>query len=300
MAKLRIFIAGKSGQLAQALMACPPSAEIELCLAGRPDFDLASPEALATPITAFAPDVILNAAAYTNVDKAESEPTKAHAINAAGAEALAKISHDLSIPIIQISTDCVFDGAKPTPYAEGDTPSPINRYGESKLAGEIAVAAANPKHLIVRVSWVFSHYGGNFVRTMLDLAEARDEVTVVNDQIGNPTHATDLAAGLIAMVKHCTSDPNFSDWGVYHLAGAGETSRADMAKAIFADSHKLGGKSAHVIPVPTTDYKTAATRPLNARLSAARAKQVFDVELPHWRMRLTDCVRALIVERQRA
>ena len=296
----RILVAGRSGQLAQALAAGAASAGLRLETFGRPGFDLASPEAMSETVARFRPGMVINAAAYTDVDGAEKNTEEARQINEAGAGHLARIAKARNIPIMHISTDCVFDGSSPDPYTETDMPRPLGAYGRSKLAGELAVAATNPRHLIVRVSWVFSPYGRTFVRTMLDLADTRDEVTVVSDQIGYPTHADDLAGGLLSMARHCLTLPDFDAWGIYHLAGPGETDRARMAEAVFADSHAYGGPVATVKPVLTSDYPTPARRPLNARLGSDKAGHVFGLRLPHWRARLTDCVRALLVERQRA
>ncbi len=291
----RILVIGRSGQVATALrLAGEAREDVALTALGRPQLDLTGPtDTLHDTIAAAAPGIIINAAAYTGVDQMEDDPAGACEINAEAPCRLAEIASDLAIPLLHMSTDCVFDGEKPGVYTETDPPRPISVYGRSKLAGERGVAERLERHLIVRVSWVFSPYAGNFVRTMLGLAQTRDTVTVVSDQYGCPTHADDLAAGLLEMALQSLR-PGFADWGVYHLAGSGQTDRARQAEAIFADSAELGGPVAEVQPIATRDYPTPARRPLNARLSSRKAGDVFALTLPDWRQRTSDCVAALL------
>lgn len=284
----RVLIIGRSGQLARALVCRAPD-DVTIRAAGRPDTDLERPETLRKALDTAEPDLVINAGAYTAVDTAENDESAAYAINAHGPANLAKTCAQTGIPLVHISTDCVFDGEKATPYEEDDAARPLGIYGRSKLAGEEAVRANCEKCLVVRVSWVFSRFGRNFVKTMLALAETRDRIQVVCDQIGCPTHAEDLADGLFRMSLQA-AQPDFNQWGLYHLAGTGETDRASMAEHIFADSRRLGGPFATIEPVPTRSYPTPARRPLNARLDAARAEGVFGVRLPHWRDRLTATV----------
>lgn len=291
MSARRLLVVGRSGQVAQALAAVAGTTDAELICLGRPDLDLMRPERLAGTIEALAPDAILNAAAYTSVDKAESEPEAAFALNEAGPVALAEAARAVGAPLIHLSTDCVFDGRAPHRYTPADEPAPLGVYGRSKLAGEHAIAG--PGVLIVRVSWIFSRFGSNFVRTMLDLARQRDELRVVCDQQGCPTQAEDLARGLIEMALQASA-PDFTAWGTYHLAGAGEIDRALMAQIIFAESRALGGPGARVIPVATADYPTPAQRPLNARLDSGAVKDTFGVALPDWRDRIGATVAQLL------
>ena len=296
MSGLRLFVVGRTGQAAQALAeAAARDADIVAEFAGRPEIDLAQPESLLPALETFKPDVILNAAAYTAVDKAEEESVLADAVNHLGPARLAAWAADAGAVILHMSTDCVFDGEKEGAYIETDAVSPISAYGRSKADGEAAVAAAAAKHRIVRVCWVHSEFGNSFPRTMLSLAKTREEVTVVDDQFGRPTHARDLAVGLIQMAKGAAA-AEFEKWGVYHLAGQGETDRASMARAIFEDSAAYGGPTASVVSVSTEAFGAPAARPLNARLNSDRAEAVFGLRLPHWRSRLNDCVRAIVME----
>ncbi len=288
----RILVAGRQGQLARALAA---SGRVGVTCLGRPELDLARAGTLAAALDEVRPDVVINAGAYTAVDRAEAEPEIARALNADGPASLARLCAARAIPFIHVSTDCVFDGTKPTAYAEADEPRPLSAYGVSKRDGERAVAAEAPQSLIVRVSWVFSEHAGNFVRTMLSLAASGEEVTVVNDQIGYPTYCPDLADGLLAMADGVLA-PGFDQWGLYHLAGTTETNRAAMAQAIFEERARIGGPVARLKPVATVDYPTPARRPLNARLDSARASRVFGVSLPDWRVGLGKSVHVLVAQ----
>ena len=217
----------------------------------------------------------------------------AEAVNHHGPKLLAEWCADAGAPLLHMSTDCVFDGAKQSGYVETDLPAPLSAYGRSKAAGETAVAKSAQKHLIVRVGWVHSQFGKSFPRTMLQLASTRDEVTVVNDQFGRPTHALDIASGLLDMLEACHR-PDFNAWGVYHLAGHGEVDRAAMAEAIFEDSAAKSGPTAHVRHVSTHAFGATANRPLNARLDSPRAEQVFGLRLPDWRGRVRDTVACIL------
>jgi dTDP-4-dehydrorhamnose reductase len=286
----KILVIGKSGQLALSLAALGRPG---VMFAGRPGADLADPASLGAAIDHFAPDAVINAGAYTSVDGAESDVESAFVINRDGPRDLARACAARDIPLVHISTDCVFDGHKADAYAPDDGPSPLNVYGESKWQGELAVAAQAPKHLIVRVSWLFSEHAGNFVATMLKLAMRRAEVAVVSDQWGFPTYTPDLARGLLEMTEAaCT--PSFRAFGIYHLASAEAIDRASMARLVFEESAVAGGPVAIVKPVPTSEYPTAAVRPLNARLDSRKALDIFGVSLPHWRKGLQRSVRRII------
>lgn len=287
-----ILVIGRQGQLARSLAA---AGRADVVCVGRPEADLADAVKLAGVLTRHEPRLVLNAGGFTKVDPAETQEAEAFALNRDGPASLARLCQILGIPLIHISTDCVFDGVKAAPYTPDDAPRPLSAYGRSKLAGEEAVAALCPEHLVVRVSWVFSEYADNFVRTMLRLASQRPEVTVVDDQIGFPTYCPDLAAGLLVMAGRITQ-PGFAEWGTYHLAGRGETNRAAMAEAVFEASRAAGGPSARVRPVATAGYPTPAERPLNARLDSAKAEAVFGVALPDWRIGLQKSVRTLVAE----
>ncbi|MBA3067796.1 MAG: dTDP-4-dehydrorhamnose reductase [Hyphomonas sp.] len=286
---MTILVIGKQGQLALCLGAAGHKDVV--CL-GRPEVDLADETLLARVLNMVTPKIVINAGAYTSVDGAESDAENAFALNRAGPAALARLCAARGIPLIHISTDCVFDGEKAGPYEPDDEARPLSVYGESKWQGEEAVRQLCPQHLIVRVSWVFSEYAHNFVRTLLHLARTRDELTVVEDQVGYPTYCPDIAEGLLTMAAAAVQ-PGFAAWGTYHLAGMDETDRASMADAIFAASRHLGGPSARVIGVPTSDYPTPAKRPLNARLASTTTFLTFGIRLPDWKTRLEHSVRVL-------
>ncbi len=290
---LRLLATGRNGQVANALAGIAASdASLELVAAGRPDLDLAQPETIAPAIAAARPDVVVNAAAYTAVDRAESERDLAFAVNAAGAGALAAAAAALGVPVIQLSTDYVFDGSKATPYVETDATSPLSVYGASKLAGEQAVAAANPRHVILRTAWVYSASGANFLISMLRLARERPKLAIVDDQHGSPTHAADIAAGIVT-VAHTLVDGGGAT-GVFHMTAGGETSWCGFAREILAASARLGGPSVPVEPITTADYPTPARRPKNSRLDCTRIAETYGVRLPHWSAAVERCVAAAL------
>jgi dTDP-4-dehydrorhamnose reductase len=293
-ADMRICVTGVHGQVAAALAALGPAHGVEVLRLGRPDFDLAHPPGVGTLLARLAPDVVVNAAAYTAVDQAERESALAMAVNGTGPGILAEACAGLGLPILQLSTDFVFDGAKATPYREDDPTGPLGVYGLTKRAGEIAVAAANPRHVILRTAWVHAAEGQNFVCTMLRLANTHAMIPVVADQIGCPTYAADLAEavlGIARQIRHAPAgDPRF---GVFHVAGGGETSRAEFAAAIFASAARAGRPVAEVRPVATADYPTPAARPANSRLDCSRLNAIYGLALPHWRDGLARCLEAL-------
>ncbi|MEZ6001569.1 dTDP-4-dehydrorhamnose reductase [Hyphomonas sp.] len=288
----RILVIGKSGQLAQALVGV--GGEAVLC-PGRSVIDLLDAASHASALESLAPDIVINTGAFTSVDGAESAPDAASALNVEGPRSLAEACDERGIPLIHISTDCVFDGTKPSAYTPEDVPHPLGIYGQTKLDGERAVREVAEKSLIVRVSWLFSRFGGNFVRTMLALAQTRDAVTVVSDQFGCPTHTPDLARALLDMAGQAAA-PGFDAWGVYHLAGSGETNRATMARAIYNESGRLGGPVADVVPILTVDYPTPAQRPLNARLDMTSTRDTFRIDLPPWTEGLKATVETMVKE----
>lgn len=287
-----ILVIGRQGQLARSLAATGRSDVI--CM-GRPEADLADQEGIARLMADVRPRIVLNAGGFTKVDAAEAQQDEAFALNRDGPANLARLCATAGIPLIHVSTDCVFDGNQARPYEPGDRPAPLSVYGRSKLAGEQAVSALLPRHLIVRVSWVFSEHADNFVRTMLKLASQREVISVVRDQVGYPSYCPDLAAGLLAMSDHVLR-PEFDAWGTYHLAGEERMDRASMAEAIFAESRLVGGPAARVEGVLTVDYPTPAKRPLNARLQSDYTAAVFGIRLPEWRIGLKQTVKVLAPE----
>ena len=293
---MRIVVTGRDGQVARSLAERAPAAGHELVPVGRPELDLAGDaDAVIAAIEKARPQVIVSAAAFTAVDKAESERELAFAINERGAAAVARAARKLDVPLIHLSTDYVFDGNKPSPYDEGDPTGPTGVYGESKLAGEAAVRSEQPNSAVLRTAWVYSPFGANFVKTMLRLAEERDGVSVVADQRGNPTSALDIADGVLAVAANLASTDSAFE-GVFHMTASGEASWADFAEAVFAASARFGGPSAIVTPISTADYPTAARRPPNSRLDSTRLEKAHGVRLPHWKASLVEVVGRLLGE----
>jgi dTDP-4-dehydrorhamnose reductase len=299
-AAMRVIITGRHGQLATALAERAAGRGVTLVACGRPELDLEHPASIAPALSGLTPDIIINAAAWTAVDRAESEPERAHAINAAAAGAVATTAAMLGVPVIQISTDYVFDGSATTRYQESDPVAPLGVYGQSKLAGERAVMAATGDHAILRTSWVFSATGQNFVRTMLRLAETRSEISVVADQIGRPTPADDLADAVLDVAANLLAkrgEPAMR--GIFHVGGTGDaTSWADFAEAIFAERGRRGGSAVSVRPIGTADYPTPARRPAWSVLDGARLKETHGIILPDWRIGLARCMDRLMTTEQ--
>lgn len=293
---MRIAVSGRTGQVAASLGERGTEAGHEVVAIGRPQLDLAqtSREEMIAALRAAQPDVIVSAAAFTAVDRAESEPGDAFAVNAAGAGRLAEAAAALGLPLIHLSTDYVFSGAGDRPWRESDAPGPLGVYGASKLAGEQAVLAAHTNAAILRTAWVYSPVGGNFVKTMLRLAHERDEVAVVADQFGNPTSALDIADGILAVAANLAARGDPALRGVFHMAATGETSWAGLAEAVFAESAALGGPSARVRHITTADYPTPARRPANSRLDCSRLAQVHGVRLPAWQPSLATVTGRLV------
>lgn len=285
---MRIAVTGTRGQVALALMERARTLpHIELFTVGRPELDLARPETSWPALASLRPQLVVSAAAYTAVDRAEHEPELVYGINAIGAGAVAQAANRLGVPIIHLSTDYVFDGKKRGRYRETDTPAPLNVYGASKLAGEIAVAAATPRHLILRTSWVYSPFGANFVKTMLRLASKRKEISVVADQRGNPSSALDIAD---AILRVAVTMGEGAPYGTYHLAGSGTTSWAEFARHVFFSSRARGGAWAKVLDISTAEFAVEAPRPLNTQLSTAKFASAFGWTMPNWQQSLDEVV----------
>ena len=292
---VKILVFGAQGQLARSLFAVEERADVALVCAHRPETDLMKPASLGAAIARHSPDYVINAAAYTQVDRAESEQDMAYAVNGAAVECMAGECAARDIPLIHISTDYVYDGSKDAPYSEDDATGPAGIYGLSKLAGEEALRASGCRHVILRTAWVFSPYGQNFVKTMLRLAETRDQLDVVCDQSGCPTYAPHLAAGIFRIIdKLSDSRPSQGLWGTYCMAGGGETNWSGFAEEIFACSARLGGPVARVNPIPASAYPTPARRPANSRMNCGRLDAAFGIRLPHWREGTAQCVHSLL------
>ena len=284
---MRILVTGADGQVGRALAGA--GAHHQLILANRSMIDLMQPEHFAEAIRAAQPDVIINAAAYTAVDAAEADEHTAHAINTAGPGELAHMATLAGVGFIHISTDYVFDGSLDRPYLETDETNPLNAYGRTKRAGELAVLTAHPESLVVRTSWVYSHVGRNFVRTMTTLAETRDSLTVVDDQRGAPTYAADLAAALISLAEK-SSSPTAR---LVHLTAGGQTTWFGLASAIFRSLKEAGGRVPGVAPVKTADWPAAAARPLNSTLDCSLAAETYGLRLPSWEDGLRRCLEKM-------
>lgn len=278
---MRIAVTGTSGQLVTAMV---ERARVDCIVTpvGRPSLELGQPKTIAPAIEAAKPDIIVSAAAYTAVDKAEADRETAFAINERGAGAVAAAAAALGVPIIHISTDYVFDGRKAAPYLESDATAPQSVYGASKLAGEIAVAAANPNHTILRTAWVYSPFGNNFLKTMLRLAADRDEIGVVADQYGNPTSALDLADAVFAVARNLLDSDRPDLRGIFHATATQDASWAEFAEAIFAASSRAGGPTAKVNHITTEQYPTPAPRPANSRLDSTKLSDIHRHALPDW------------------
>jgi dTDP-4-dehydrorhamnose reductase len=294
---MRVAVTGRYGQIAQSLVERGPNSNIEVVTLARPAVDLTRPSDLTDVLAALRPQAVVSAAAYTAVDLAESEPVLAHQINANGAEALARATALLQIPIVHLSTDYVFDGALDRPYCEEDPPCPINVYGLSKLRGEQLVAAANPNHAILRTAWVYSPFGQNFARTMLSLAGTRDEISVVSDQRGSPSNALDIADGIFSVLYNLIARPHDATIrGVFHMTSGGETNWAEFAMAIFAASATSNGPFSQVRSIASSAYPTAARRPANSRLDNSKLARSHGVRLPLWPDSISETITRILAK----
>ena len=281
---MKILLIGRYGQVGWELeRTLAPLGE--LVVVDRDTVDIADPDAAARVVRDTAANVVVNAAAYTAVDRAESESALAHRINADAVGSIGREAARLGALVVHYSTDYVFDGSKAGPYVEDDTPDPLGEYGKSKLAGERALAASGAAHLIFRTSWVYARRGGNFVLTMLRLAKERAELRVVDDQIGAPTWARDLAtATALVLARRAARAPAPS--GVYHMTGGGRTSWCGFARRIL----ELAGAKTTVVPIGTKDYPTPAKRPQNSLLDNGKLRMTFGIALPHWEQSLERCL----------
>jgi len=289
----RILVIGAQGQIARELERAALPSGFVLRTAGRPALDIAHRDAVMEAVARERPALVVNAAAYTAVDRAEAEPEAAHAINADGPGWLAEATAAQGVPLVHISTDYVFDGSKDGAYVEDDPVCPLGVYGTSKEAGERAVRAANPRHVILRTAWVYSPFGHNFVKTMLRLGAERDELRVVADQRGCPTSAGEMARGIVAIARQILLDRREDAWGTYHLAGSGETTWHGLAEAVFDLAAPALGRRPAVHAIATADYPTPARRPANSVLDCAKAERTFGVRLRPWRDALADVVAEL-------
>lgn len=297
---LRIAVAGRSGQVARALARAADARGVPAVTRGRPDLDLASVDSVLAFFRDAQPTLVVNAAAYTAVDKAESEPDEALKANAGAPALLATLCHHFNLPLIHLSTDYVFDGTKRTPYVETDVINPLGVYGASKAAGEAAIRAACSRHIILRTAWVYSADGSNFVKTMLRLGAERDVVRVVADQQGTPTFADDIATAILDLAGRIATDAADSVWGTYHITGSGETTWHGFAAEIFHIAAARGSRVPLLEAITTADYPTPAQRPAYSVLDTARLAETFGIRLPPWQESLQHCLDQIIAQTQRA
>lgn len=287
-AKLKILISGQHGQVSQALQEALNGLG-DLIVLGRDRLDLSQPESIRDVVREIKPDLIINAAAHTAVDQAESEPKLAFAINATSPGVFAEEAAALGIPFIHYSTDYVFDGSKDGLWDETDTPNPLGVYGSSKLAGEQAIESAGGQYLILRTSWVYSLTGRNFLLTMQRLLQEREKLTIVGDQIGAPTWAGTIAHSTRELIERWR-DGKPGAWGVYHLTASGETSWFGFAQAIGQQLINAGKPCATLEPIPSSAYPTPAKRPLNSRLDCSRLQREWGVSQPDWHDAMLECL----------
>jgi dTDP-4-dehydrorhamnose reductase len=289
---MRFLLLGGSGQVGTEFQALPLPRDVEVVAPDEGSLDLTDRDALDSVVAEGSWSAVINAAAYTDVDRAESEEAKALAINGEAPARLAAATSRLSIPLVHISTDYVFDGRKGAPYVETDSPSPLNAYGRTKLAGEQGVAAGNPRHLILRTSWVYSPFRRNFVRTILRLASERDRLTIVADQRGCPTAAQDVANVCLSLALRCASSRDSGPYGLYHFAGGGDATWHEFAKTIV-ELARLP-RSIEIVPIGTEDYPTPAKRPTDSRLDCAALDRDFCIKPRPWREALKDTLDRLL------
>lgn len=284
---MKIIIFGANGQLGQELMAYPVPASWVVVGLSRTQVDITHAEQVSQALRQHQPDVMINAAAYTQVDRAETEVAAARAINVEGPMVLARASRESKIPLIHLSTDYVFNGQSPEPYRESDATDPQSVYGLTKLQSEQAIAAEALQYVIIRTSWVFGRYGKNFVKTMLKLMQERTTLSVVNDQLGGPTATIDLARMLWAVSQRIVQ-PGFREWGLYHYCGAPAVTWYEFAKAIMPIAERQGGAIKELLPISTAQYPTPAKRPAYSVLDTGKMERVFNVKAGDWRRALQE------------
>lgn len=289
----RMIVTGCEGQVVRSLLERGQGSVFEVVALGRPDLDLFEPERIEAVLRRAHPDVIVSAAAYTAVDRAETDVEAAHVANAVAPGLISTVAASLGVPVVHLSTDYVFDGTKTTSYVETDPVGPASVYGRTKLAGERAVATGTENHVILRTAWVYSPFGRNFLKTMLHLAESRDRIDVVDDQVGNPTSALAIADAILAVASNLFASSAPQLRGLFHMTSEGKATWADFATAIFAASARCGGPSADVGRIPTSAYPTPARRPANSRLDCEKLERVHGIRLGDWKQAVAKMVERL-------
>ncbi len=283
---IKVLVFGKTGQVASELARRAPE-DMQMTFLGREQADLTDPQACAAAVAASDADVVINAAAYTAVDKAEEDEATAQAVNGAAPTAMAEACAAKGIAFLHVSTDYVFEGSGEAPWKVEDVTGPLGAYGRTKLAGEDGVRAAGGSFAIMRTSWVFSSHGNNFVKTMLRLGADRDRLTIVADQIGGPTAAADIADALLGMARAFVQGQGVN--GTYHFSGGPDVSWADFAREIFAQA----GLTPEVVDIPSSDFPTPAKRPSNSRMDCSVMQAAFSIDRPDWRNSLRDVLADL-------
>lgn len=291
---MKLLVLGSGGQVGNELCRYPWPEDYRVTALDQPGLDITERDAVFGGLARLRPDVVLNAAAYTAVDRAESESAAAWAGNCDGPAFLAAACREAGIPLIHISTDYVFDGEQAAPYREDAPVNPLGVYGRSKAAGEQAVREILPHHVVLRTAWLYSAHGHNFVRTILRLADEGSALRVVADQIGSPTSARDLAAAIVAIVGACATRK--ARWGTYHFAGAGAVSWYGLAEALLAIAAPWRGPPPRVTPITTAEYSTPARRPANAVLDCGRISEAFGIAPRPWREAVVEVVRERYTE----
>lgn len=287
-----ILVTGGSGQVGIEIGRLKWPEDIDVHAPSHEQLDLTDPLGVRSYIRALQPAAIINLAAYTAVDQAQSEVVTAFLANSQGPTCLAALARELGSPILHVSTDYVFDGSLGRPYREDDRPQPLNVYGASKLAGELGVRAANPHSLILRTAWVLSAHRTNFLKTMLRLGQTQEELRVVIDQIGCPTSAKDIAGTLQLMAVRAIDDPD-TPWGTYHFVNAGECSWYELAQYIFDNQQRRSGSRTRVEAIATSGYPTPARRPLNSRLDTSLVRNKFGIVARPWREAVDEILEEL-------
>lgn len=291
---MKVLITGAQGQVGKELTQAAIAHGYDVISAGRDELDITQASNVDVFFKQHKPDIVINAAAYTAVDKAEEEQAIAYAINHDGAKNIATACAEATIPLFHISTDYVFDGSKSKPYNEEDTISPLGIYGDSKWQGEEEVREKSSNAIILRVAWVFGFHGNNFVKTMLRLGKDRDELNVVADQFGGPSPAKDIAETLIKLVTRYQKN-NDLQWGTYHYCGSPKTTWHEFATEIFKQANEIGliNKKIKVNPIPTTEYPTPAKRPANSMLNCTKILNTYNIDMPDWREALKNILTEL-------
>lgn len=291
---MNILITGSKGQVGTELVIEAIKRDHKVHAYGSQELDISNLEQVNSTVQRIKPDVIINAAAYTAVDKAETETELAYAVNARGSENLAKACKEQNIPLLHISTDYVYDGDKRTPYIETDPPNPTGVYGASKLEGDQKIEQIWHKHIIIRVSWVFGEQGNNFVKTMLRLAEQRDELSIVDDQFGAPTSAKAISHCLLDILTHQQFNLSDCSWGTYNFQSDPGTTWFGFAQVIFQQANQWGvlNKQMKLNPIPSSEFPTPVKRPANSKLDGKKLQQLFGIEPADWKSDLSEMLKS--------